>query len=141
MEKDCRLCKMQKKHNIFLDEDDFSTCVLNEYGFAPYHLMVLPKRHVRDLVDLNDQELRSYTNMIHQYSEKIIPAAEDQGAITWIHYGSQYRSQEHLHTHIISGVDGLNTGMRGLVTNFTKQEFKRKINEQEIKIQIEKLRG
>jgi diadenosine tetraphosphate (Ap4A) HIT family hydrolase len=128
----CALCKMVKRPEVIISEDNHNICVVNEWPFSSYHLMIIPKRHVEFVTELNNEELRSFTNMVHFYSQKIMKVSGHQGSITWIHYGDEFRSQKHLHVQIISGLEGLHRGVRGLVEKYYNLSGKRKFSQEEI---------
>ncbi|MFB6215864.1 MAG: HIT family protein, partial [Candidatus Aenigmatarchaeota archaeon] len=84
---DCIFCAQVEKDDrvSFLPvyEDDFLMVELNIFPYNTGHLMVVPKRHVNDLADLEDEErdrLFAMVQKVEMLQEEVVdPAGIDVG--------------------------------------------------------------
>lgn len=51
---DCTFCRIQQTEGVY--ESDLSTALKDAFPSAPGHLLVIPKRHVERLADLQPEE-------------------------------------------------------------------------------------
>jgi histidine triad (HIT) family protein len=58
MEKDCTFCMIIKKEKSadFLYEDESVAVIKDFRPHAPIHLLIIPKRHIRSVNDLTEQD-------------------------------------------------------------------------------------
>ncbi|MDC0601116.1 HIT family protein, partial [Candidatus Pelagibacter sp.] len=96
-----------------------------------FHCLIIPKRHVRDYFDLNDDEVIACNNLIKQIKEEIMlkdPAVKgfNIGTNAGIIAG---QSILHCHIHLIprreGDVDNPQGGVRSVIPK--QQHYKRKV--------------
>jgi len=105
--KGCLFCGLLKKRqdakNLILERTSHSFAILNLYPYNNGHVMIMPKRHVRNTSKLSDVEKLDF---IHLY-EKVLAALEKSmrphGFNTGMNYGRAGGAgvPGHLHFHIV----------------------------------------
>jgi histidine triad (HIT) family protein len=77
------------------------------------HIVVIPKRHVRSLVDNDDPSL--LTEMLQLLVQIIRDKGMDKSNYKIIANGGSYQSSQHLHIHLVSGnpIDPDSAAQRG----------------------------
>lgn len=110
----CELCQ------VFIDEpervlyeDEYVFVLINNVGLKPGHIMVLPKRHADDLADLSAEEAKAFVDCVDK-AMRVIEANYEDAPISFLN-GWKYRTQKHLHMHVLPSKNSL----RGL---FVKAE-------------------
>ena len=112
---DCIFCKIAKKEipTEFLYEDDMVMVFKDARPIAPVHVLIIPKRHIESITDLNDDDEKLAGRLI-MVAKKI---AQDMG-ISRSGYKLLFRvgkhgGQEvpHIHLHLIGGAP-LSEGIR-----------------------------
>jgi len=84
---DCIFCAQaeddERISKLAVFEDDFLMVVLNIFPYNTGHLMVVPKRHVNSMVDLEDEERDRLFKMVSKVEELqrevVDPAGIDVG--------------------------------------------------------------
>jgi histidine triad (HIT) family protein len=66
MEKDCTFCRIVRKEKSadFLYEDESVVVIKDIRPHAPIHLLIIPKKHIRSINDLTEQDKDVVFNMI-----------------------------------------------------------------------------
>jgi len=122
---------LQSKQSGLAAENEFAYASYDTYPVSEFHCLIIPKRHVRDYFDLNDDEVIACNNLIKQIKEEIMikdPAVKgfnigtNAGAIAG-------QSILHCHIHLIprreGDVDNPQGGVRSVIPK--QQHYKRKV--------------
>lgn len=124
----CILCMVakgsQEVQNLGVYETALSMVSLNLYPYNPGHLLVFPRRHLRDIRQMNDDE-RADIDVVSRLCLDVLdathhPAAYNLGYNMGLSAGA---SIDHLHLHVIPrydreiGITELLAGKRVLVQN------------------------
>ncbi len=107
MESDCLFCKMVNRQtpSAFLHEDDDFIVVRDINPAAPIHLLLIPKKHIRSIKDLEKEDGAIISKFFMLAKDK----AKDQGINTsgykLLFNVEQGGGQEifHIHLHLIGG--------------------------------------
>jgi histidine triad (HIT) family protein len=94
----CEMCNALKEEYRLVKESEFSFCIINIEPLKKGHVMVLPKRHVNNLDDLNPNESKDILNLCAELKDKIKEKYEED-ALIMLNTG-KHSSQEHIHFHI-----------------------------------------
>jgi histidine triad (HIT) family protein len=107
MEKDCTFCQIvrREKPADFLYEDDLMVVFRDIRPHAPVHLLFVPKKHVRSINDLTEEDRNLISEMIFR-AKKV---AREQG-VSASGYKLVFNVERgggqvifHLHMHLIAG--------------------------------------
>jgi histidine triad (HIT) family protein len=107
MEKSCTFCQIiqGEKPAEILYQDDSLIVFRDIYPHAPVHLLIVPKKHIRSLNDLMEQDKEVISEMILRAKEM----AKEQG-ISKSGYKLLFNVERgggqvifHLHMHLIGG--------------------------------------
>ena len=125
----CLFCN--SKQSGLTAENEFANASYDTYPVSKFHCLIIPKRHVKDYFDLNDDEVIACNNLIKQIKEEILlkdPTVKgfnigtNVGAIAG-------QSILHCHIHLIprreGDVDNPQGGVRSVIPK--KQHYKRKV--------------
>ena len=132
LQENCIFCKIIKgeipAYKVY--EDDFVLAFLDIYPISKGHTLVIPKKHVNRLTELDEEELKKFWSGVKRVIKKIEKLASDYNIV--INQGT-LAGQEvpHLHVHIIPRY-----GKEKLFC-----EVRHKLNESEAKEVLEKLNG
>ncbi len=103
---ECVFCAQSKndervtKLSVF--EDDFLMVVLNIFPYNTGHLMVVPKKHVNSLVELNDEERNRLFAMVQRVEEIQREVKDPAGINVGINFGKAAgESIQHLHVQVV----------------------------------------
>lgn len=80
-------------------ESELVFVCMNYEPLKPGHVMVLPKRHMRTIGDLNASEADAFTTAMQMAMDAVKACYEEE--VVAVLNGMNYRSQEHLHVHIV----------------------------------------
>ena len=82
--------------------------VMNKFPYNPGHLLVLPRRHVGDFLDLSPDELRDVSAMVQTCVKILREVYQPGGFNVGLNLGSTSGAgiPEHLHFHIVPRWDG-----------------------------------
>ena len=122
----CILClirdKSEQVENLTILENSLFYASLNLYPYNPGHLLVFPKRHLKDIRELTNDEVQSQHEMISLLLEVLDETQAPTGYNLGFNMGLDAgASIEHLHFHLIPrypkelGVADLVAGKRVLV--------------------------
>jgi ATP adenylyltransferase len=77
--------------------------VLNKYPYAAGHLMVVPKSHVADLVELPPSEHAALWSLVRECFARLRSATGAEGINVGINWGEAAGAgiREHLHVHLV----------------------------------------
>ena len=125
----CLFCN--SKQSGLAAENDLAYASYDTYPVCEFHCLIIPKRHVVDYFDLNDDEVIACNNLIKQIKEEILlkdPAVKgfNIGTNAGVIAG---QSILHCHIHLIprreGDVDNPQGGVRSVIPK--KQHYKRKV--------------
>jgi len=98
------------------------------------HLMVLPKKHVTSLEDLEPQEAHAILKLLGRLG-KTISEVYDEDPIIFMNLG-HHGTQPHIHFHILPSKGGL----RHLFSEYEKMPFRKKATAKELKFIGDKIK-
>lgn len=98
---DCVFCKIRDRiiPKVFTYEDSEIMVFPDIHPIKPVHLLIVPKKHVEDLLDLNDKDLLEKVKKITQEMIKKF-GLENKGYRVGINGGGA-QAVNHLHIHLI----------------------------------------
>lgn len=101
----CPFCRIQKEA-VFAESEHF-LALYNIAPILPGHSLVIPKRHVESLMDLNDSELSEFM-IFGRNVAKILIKAFKTPSFNWTIQEKEEAGQTiaHLHMHIIPRKQG-----------------------------------
>lgn len=102
--KDCIFCQIAR-HEIpkeFTYEDEEMMVFPDIYPLGPIHLLIMPKKHLEDFLDLTNSDL---TNKLREIIQKIVrkTGLEKKGYRLVVNGGGA-QIIKHLHVHLIGPV-------------------------------------
>ena len=124
----CLFCNTDNKEYIF--ENDLAFATFDSYPVSKFHVLIVPKRHVKNYFELSNDEFLACNKMIMLSKNKI--EKEDQ-TIEGFNIGSNIgkvagQSINHCHIHLIprrkGDVENPQGGIRGVISS--KQHYIRK---------------
>lgn len=91
------------RDSLVLYQDDHAIVMLNKYPYNSGHLLVLPKRHCGDLLDLSENEYSEVQRQLRRAVEAVVKCYECAGYNLGLNQGRAAGAgiPEHLHWHII----------------------------------------
>ena len=125
----CLFCDVKKSAIAY--ENDLAYASYDTYPVSKYHCLIIPKRHIIDYFDLNNEELIACNNLIKTLKKEII---EKDQSVKGFNLGTNIgkisgQSIFHCHIHLIprreNDVENPQGGVRSVLPN--KQHYKRKI--------------
>ena len=72
MDIDCPFCNINPEKTKILKEGDYTRVIFSNPRLMPSHLLVIPKRHVEKLSELNEAEKQELLNTVIKFQEKIL---------------------------------------------------------------------
>lgn len=101
--KECPLCKIKEKEKeLIIYEDEHSLAVTIIEPLIEGHILVLPKRHVKELEELSEEEMVSFIKSVTKVVHMLKKTYDTPAAFSYMKHGKA-KSQEHLHIHILPG--------------------------------------
>ena len=102
---DCIFCKIIKgeipSEKVYEDED---IIVIHDIQpIAKIHVLVIPKKHIKDFAELEDEALQIKLNKDIKESAKILGIAEDGYRVITNIGENGGQAVKHLHFHILGG--------------------------------------
>ncbi len=125
----CLFCNVKKSGIAY--ENELAYASYDTYPVSKYHCLIIPKRHIKDYFDLNNEELIACNDLIKLVKNEIINTDQSvQGFNLGSNIGKDSgQSIFHCHIHLIprrkKDVDNPQGGVRSVIPN--KQHYKRKI--------------
>ena len=124
----CIFCIVKKQEIIY--ENDYAFVSYDSYPVSKFHSLIIPKRHVKNFFDLNDEELNACNKLIKKIKSKI---ENDDNLVEGFNLGTNAGSVAgqtimHCHIHLIprrrGDVENPQGGVRGVIP--LKQHYLRK---------------
>ena len=107
MAMDCLFCKIAggELETEFLYSDDSVVVFKDINPQAPVHLLIVPKKHIRSINDLTDQDDQIVSKMIYTAKEMAKQEGIDQSGYKLLFNVEKGGGQVifHLHLHLIGG--------------------------------------
>ena len=125
----CLFCDTKKSGVVY--ENNFAYVSYDTYPVSKHHCLIIPKRHIKDYFDLNNEELIACNELIKIIKKEIL---QKDKTVNGFNLGtnigrSSGQSIFHCHLHLIprreNDVDNPQGGIRSVIPN--KQHYKRKI--------------
>ncbi len=131
---DCELCKALKdKYRIFLENNHAFAMIIREPQ-ADFHSLVLPKRHVEFLDELDGEESKDLNNLLESVQKRIEKVS---GTPTFIFLNSKkFATQPHIHYQLVP----LDMGIRNIVASVKDIDIYPKVKKKELTCMADKLR-
>ena len=129
----CPLCDLSNQEIVYQDDYCYGVVILEPLKDG--HLMILPKRHVTDLSNLNSNETKAIFTLLGRL-EKAIQQEYREDPIIFMNRG-KWSTQPHIHFHILPSKGGL----RHLFAGFEKIPFRTKATAKEMKAIGDKIRN
>ncbi len=103
---DCIFCAQaeddERISKLAVFEDDFLMVVLNIFPYNTGHLMVVPKRHVNSMIDLEDEERNRLFAMVQRVEELQKEVVDPAGIDVGMNIGKAAgESIPHLHVQLV----------------------------------------
>lgn len=100
---ECPFCNINKEKTRIIKETDKVLVILSNPRLVEGHLLVIPKRHVEKLSELNDDEKKELFDTVIEFQENILKSAS--GCDIRQHY-RPFQKQDnlkvnHLHIHLL----------------------------------------
>ena len=107
MEKSCTFCQIIRGENPtdFLYQDETLAVFKDIHPHAPVHLLIVPKKHIRSLNDLMEEDGEVISKMIFRAREMAKGASIDRSGYKLLFNVERGGGQVifHLHMHLIGG--------------------------------------
>jgi ATP adenylyltransferase len=102
----CVFCQAQQSPEagaLIVHEGTTAFVILNLYPYNPGHVMVVPRRHVARLADLDDGELAEMGRLTRLAERALTEAYRPQGLNVGMNLGKSAGAgvADHLHTHLV----------------------------------------
>lgn len=100
---DCPFCNINKEKTRIIKETKNSFVILSNPKLVPGHILVIPKRHVERLFELNELERNDILNLLIKYQEKILKNVSSGCDIRQNYRPFQKQGKikvNHLHIHL-----------------------------------------
>ena len=102
---DCVFCKIINgdipSDKVYEDDDIIAIHDINP--IAKVHVLVIPKKHVKDFIELEDEDLQIKLNKAIKETAKILNIAEDGYRVITNIGENGGQAVKHLHFHILGG--------------------------------------
>ena len=124
----CIFCKIRKEELILENELAYSSS--DSYPISKFHSLIVPKRHLQNYFDLNNEEILACNELILRTKEKIL---KEDPTVKGFNIGTNSgktagQSIMHCHIHLIprreGDVDNPQGGVRSVIP--LKQHYTRK---------------
>jgi ATP adenylyltransferase len=94
--------------NLVVEQNDLSFTVMNLYPYNNGHLMVVPKRHLSKLSELNEKELLECLHKLQELESVLADTLKPDGFNIGINLGrvSGAGIDDHIHFHIVPRWNG-----------------------------------
>ena len=101
-------CIFCEKKQYVLKETRYAMVMLNLFPYNPGHLMVAPKRHVANLEDLTDEELKEIMELTQKSVKVLKEIANPDGFNIGINIGRVAGAgfEGHIHVHVVPRWNG-----------------------------------
>ena len=103
----CILCQKPRENNdeanfiLYRGQNNF--IILNAFPYNPGHLMVAPYRHIANLQDLTDDEIKEHLDVVKRAVKLLTEVLKPTGFNIGLNIGKVAGAgiEYHLHTHIV----------------------------------------
>jgi len=103
----CILCQKPRENNdeanfiLYRGQNNF--IILNAFPYNPGHLMVAPYRHIANLQDLTDEEVKEHFDIIRKSLKLLEETMKPDGFNIGLNIGKVAGAgiEGHIHTHIV----------------------------------------
>ncbi len=107
MEKDCIFCKIVRGERPaeFLYQDDTLVAFKDAYPHAPVHVLIVPRKHIRSINDLTEEDRPIISEMIFRAKEIARQVGVATSGYKLVFNVERGAGQVifHLHLHLIGG--------------------------------------
>lgn len=118
---DCVFCNINKEKIIY--ETSCWLAMFDEYPVNQGHVLLIPKRHVESVFELNDEEKTTLVDSIKDIESLLIRFFDIDGFNIGINQGKAAgQTISHLHIHIIPRYDGDVSNPRGGVRGVIQEK-------------------
>ena len=124
----CLFCNILKKDLVF--ENNLAVATFDSYPVSKFHSLIIPKRHIHNYFDLNNDELLACHDLVLKFKNKIV---SDDNTVQAFNIGINAgivagQSIMHCHIHLIPRREGDNENPQGGVRSVIplKQHYVRK---------------
>jgi len=101
MANDCRFCARIAQRNTE-DETDLTVAFPDAFPVSDGHTLVVPRRHVRDLFELSDQEYRAVWDLVARTQQRLRGQVSPDGFNVGVNVGEAAgQTVAHAHVHVI----------------------------------------
>ena len=110
----CPFCNYHNKQDLLVYEGNTAYILANKYPYLYGHLLIIPKRHITDILDLNKDEDKDMMLLIKKAIKLLRETFNPKGFD--IGYQSIYggASIEHIHFHVVPRFEG-DTGFMNML--------------------------
>jgi diadenosine tetraphosphate (Ap4A) HIT family hydrolase len=100
---DCEFCEIEKiEKELVIGKTDKSIAFMCIEPLREGHLLVIPKRHVKELEELTKNELYDLIQLVIKVDKMLQKTYNVTSSFTYMKQGTA-KSKEHLHMHVIPG--------------------------------------
>jgi diadenosine tetraphosphate (Ap4A) HIT family hydrolase len=134
--KNCPLCKIEEEEKeLIVLEDAYTLATMIIEPLIEGHILILPKRHVKEFEELTKEEAYSLVQTIAKVNQMLQKAYKVPAAFSYFKHGKA-KTQEHLHVHILPGF----VPIRTLISSHFGTERKKRKPIEELKKVAERIR-
>ena len=135
---ECPFCEIAENKRFFY-ESEHSYGIYNLKPLIPGHIMIIPKKHRQHLLDLTEEENTDLFKTFRECCKILKKAYKKSGLSILIQDGIDAgQTVPHLHIHVTPMDGSLTT--RDLVNNTPKSKDRPAISQEEMDLQLQKLR-
>lgn len=106
---DCIFCEIinKKIEAEIIYEDEWALAMLDARPIAPGHTLILPKRHLLDILELSDEEISPIFRVVKEITARLKEKLHPDGFTIGINHDKvSGQMVDHLHIHIIPRFEG-----------------------------------
>lgn len=106
---DCLFCAIAKKEkpSYVIYEDDTVLAFLDIFPHAPGHTLVIPRRHIKTLLEMDSDEIKPFWLGVHATLKVLQETMHAHGFTVGINHGKvSGQAVEHLHVHCMPRYEG-----------------------------------
>ena len=107
----CGLCDAVHEERVVC-VTEFSFCMIGLHAAKVGHVMVLPKRHVVSVEDLNEKEAKDFLGLVGKIKNLINSNFEDPCVV--IQNTGKHSTQPHIHFHMLPMKEGARSMVAGI---------------------------
>ena len=106
---DCIFCEIinKKIEAEIIYEDEWALAMLDARPIAPGHTLILPKRHLLNILELSDEEICPIFRVVKEITARLKEKLHPDGFTIGINHDKvSGQMVDHLHIHIIPRFEG-----------------------------------